>query len=331
MQILQYPENTAGRIMTTEYISLEPNQTVRDALTAVKKGLPTRENYYNAYILEGSVLKGVLSIRDILLADENLPVKEVMTEPVISVAPEVDQEQAARLISKYDLLSIPVVTVDGRMIGVVTVDDVIDVLTEEQTEDVQRLGAVEPFEYPYFQTNFWTIIRKRATWLVLLFVEEFFTGTALRHYNDQLERALSLVFFVPLIISSGGNSGSQSSTIITRGLATGDIQLGKFGSVTLRELFTGIVLGVILGGIGFFRAMMWHSGVAVSLVVGISLVGVVLLGTTIGAVLPMLLKRLGMDPAVSSAPFIASLVDVCGIIIYFNVAKALLTLTGNHM
>ena len=331
MQILQYPENTAGRIMTTEYISLDPNQTVRDALAAVKKGLPTRENYYHAYILEGSVLKGVLSIRDILLADENLPVKEVMTEPVISVAPEVDQEQAARLISKYDLLSIPVVTVDGKMIGVVTVDDVIDVLTEEQTEDMQRLGAVEPFEYPYFQTNFWTIIRKRATWLVLLFVEEFFTGTALRHYNDQLERALSLVFFVPLIISSGGNSGSQSSTIITRGLATGDIQLGKFGSVTLRELFTGIVLGLILGAIGFFRAMMWHSGVTISLVVGISLVGVVLLGTTIGALLPMVLKRLGMDPAVSSAPFIASLVDVCGIIIYFNVAKMLLTLTGHHL
>jgi magnesium transporter len=214
------------------------------------------------------------------------------------------------------------------MIGVVTVDDVIDVLTEEQTEDAQRMGAVEPFEYPYFQTKFWTIIRKRATWLVLLFVEEFFTGTALRHYNSALEKALSLVFFVPLIISSGGNSGSQSSTIVTRGLATGDIQMNRFGSVTFRELLTGIVLGLILGVIGFFRAMMWHSGVVISMVVGLSLIGVVLLGTVVGAILPMILKRIGVDPAVSSAPFIASLVDVCGIILYFNVAKSLLHWAG---
>jgi len=331
LQILQYPENTAGRIMTTEYISLSPKNTVRDAIQAVKVGLPTREGYWHVYIREGHVVRGVLSLRELLLADENRALNEIMEDQVISVEPETDQEQVARLISKYDLLSIPVVTTDGKMLGVVTVDDVIDVLMEEQTEDVQRLGAVEPFEYPYFQTGFWTIIRKRATWLVLLFVSEFFTGNALRHYNSILEHALTLVFFVPLIISSGGNSGSQSSTIITRGLATGDIQPSNVFPVFFRELATGLMLGLVLGVIGFGRAMMWDSGLTISMVVGISLLGVVLVGTVVGAILPLGLKRIGLGPAVSSSPFIATLVDVCGIMIYFTVAKMLFAMAGQAL
>ncbi len=331
LQILQYPENTAGRIMTTEYISLNPKNTVRDAIRNVKEGLPTRERYWHVYVLDrGNIVRGVLSLRELLLADENRPLGEIMNDQVISVDPMTDQEQVARLISKYDLLSIPVVA-DGKMLGVVTVDDVIDVLMEEQTEDVQRSGAVEPFEYPYFQTGFWTIIRKRATWLVLLFVSEFFTGNALRHYNSVLEHALTLVFFVPLIISSGGNSGSQSSTIITRGLAMGDISPSKVIPVFFRELATGLMLGLVLGVIGFGRAMMWHSGLTISMVVGLSLLGVVLVGTVVGAVLPLGLKRIGLDPAVSSSPFIATLVDVCGIMIYFSVAKALFALSGQAL
>jgi magnesium transporter len=325
LQILQYPENTAGRIMTTEYIGVSPRATVREALEAVKRGLPTRESYHHVYVLEGNLLKGVLSIRELLLADENLSTEEVMNPQVITVLPEADQEQAARLLSRYDLLSVPVATEDGRMLGVVTVDDIIDVLVEEQTEDVQKLGAVEPFEYPYFQTGFWTIIRKRVVWLVLLFVAEFLTGTALRHYDNALEHALNLVFFIPLVISSGGNSGSQSSTIITRALATGDVQFSNFLSVCWREILSGLVMGFVLGVIGFIRAMMWHSGWVVSTVVGVTLIGVVTVGTVVGALLPLMIKRMGFDPAVSSAPFIASLVDVCGIIIYFNVAKMLLT------
>ncbi len=331
LQILQYPENTAGRIMTTEYISLSPKNTVRDAIQAVKVGLPTREGYWHVYIREGHVVRGVLSLRELLLADENRALNEIMKDQVISVEPETDQEQVARLISKYDLLSIPVVTTDGKMLGVVTVDDVIDVLMEEQTEDVQRLGAVEPFEYPYFQTGFWTIIRKRAMWLVLLFVSEFFTGNALRYYDSVLAHAFKLVFFIPLIISSGGNSGSQSSTIITRGLAMGDIQPSKVIPVFFRELATGLMLGLVLGVIGFGRAMMWYSDITISMVVGLSLLGVVLVGTVVGAVLPLGLKRIGLDPAVSSSPFIATLVDVCGIIIYFTVAKALFALAGQPL
>ncbi|HSE42132.1 MAG TPA: magnesium transporter, partial [Acidobacteriota bacterium] len=224
-QILQYEENTAGRIMTTEYISVKPGSKVRDALQAVKVGLPTRESYNNVYIVEGNKLLGVLSIRDLLLADENVIVDTILVRQVISVLPELDQEQVARMISRYDLLSIPVVDAEKRMLGVVTVDDIIDVLVEEGTEDIQKLGAVQPLEYPYFQTGFWTIFRKRIFWLILLFCTQFFTGTAMRHYSAALENALSLVFFIPLIISSGGNAGSQSCTIITRGLATGDISL----------------------------------------------------------------------------------------------------------
>lgn len=323
-QILQYPEHTAGRIMTTEYIAVGSRTLVRDAVNAVKIGLPTRETYHNVYVIDANILKGVLSIRELLLARESDPVGSVMKRQVISVQPELDQEQVARLISKYDLVSMPVVDTGGKMLGVVTVDDIIDVLIEEDTEDVQRLGAVEPFEYPYFQTGFWTIIRKRASWLVLLFLGELLTGTALRHYESQLAGMVSLVFFLPLIISSGGNSGSQSSTIITRGLATGDIRLNNAPFIAVRELLSGLTLGLILGVIGFFRAMMWHSGVTTSLVVGLALIGCVIVGSFVGSLLPLVLKKMGFDPAVSSAPFIASLVDVCGIIIYFNVARILI-------
>lgn len=323
-QILQYPENTAGRIMTTEYIAVGSRTSVRDAIEAVKVGLPTRETYHNVYVIDSNILHGVLSIRELLLANETDPVGSVMNRQVISVQPEMDQEQVARLISKYDLVSMPVVDSAGKMIGVVTVDDIIDVLIEEDTEDVQKLGAVEPFEYPYFQTGFWTIIRKRASWLVVLFIGELFTANALKHYEGTLESMMSLVLFIPLIISSGGNSGSQSSTIITRSLAMGDIRLSNAPSVGIRELLSGLTLGLILGVIGYFRVMFWESNQVTAAIVGLSLVGVVMIGSTIGALLPMLLKKCGFDPAVSSAPFIASFVDVCGIIIYFSVAKLLI-------
>lgn len=323
-QILQYPEHTAGRIMTTEYISVSSTRPVRAAIEAVKNGLPTRESYYNVYVVDGEMLRGVLSIRDLLLADENVPLEKIMERQVITVQPEEDQEQVARQISKYDLVSIPVVTGDGRMLGVVTVDDVIDVLVEETTEDVQKQSAMQPIEHAYFETRLWTIIRKRAGWLVLLFVSEFFTGSALRHYTAALEHALSLVFFIPLIMSSGGNSGSQSSTLVTRGLAVGDIRIHDFLRVAGRELISGVLLGLILGAIGFVRALTWGSPVPVAFTVGTALMGVVTAGCVIGALMPLVLKRFGLDPAISSSPFIATFIDVTGIIIYFTIAKAVL-------
>jgi magnesium transporter len=203
---------------------------------------------------------------------------------------------------------------------------VIDAMVEKQTEDVQKLGAVQPLEEPYFLASFWSVVRKRGGWLILLFVEEMFTGSALRYYQSVLEASTALMFFVPLIISSGGNSGSQSATLITRGLAVGDIELRDVLRVLRREIGQGLLLGGFLGAVGLVRALMWHNGMDMAVVVALTLLGVVLTGTVVGAMLPLLLRRVGFDPAVASSPFVASLVDVLGIIMYFTVARQILHL-----
>jgi len=212
------------------------------------------------------------------------------------------------------------------MIGVITVDDVIDVIVEEQTEDAQKSGAVQPLDDPYFQAGFWSIARKRSGWLVLLFVSEMLTGTALRHYQATLATTIALTFFIPLVISSGGNSGSQSATLITRALAVGDVELRDALRVFMRELGQGLVLGAFLGAIGFGRALMWGNGFPIAWVVAVTLVLVVITGTVVGAMLPLFLTRLGFDPALASSPFVASLVDVAGLVIYFTIAISLLGL-----
>jgi magnesium transporter len=269
-------------------------------------------------------LRGVLSLRELLAAPEGARISDTAWTDVVRVAPSADREEVARLTSKYDVVAVPVVDEEGKILGVVTVDDVIDAMVEEQTEDVQKLGAVQPLEEPYFQASFWTIARKRGGWLILLFVEEMFTGTALRHFSSVLEGAIALVFFVPLIVSSGGNSGSQSATLITRALAVGDVELRDSIKVLLREVGQGLALGAFLGAIGFVRALMWGNGPDVATVVAFTLLAVVLTGTVVGAMLPLLFTRLGFDPAIASSPFVASFVDVAGIIIYFNVARHLL-------
>ena len=235
-----------------------------------------------------------------------------------------DQEEVAKRLAKYDLAAIPVVDGKGTLRGVITVDDVIDVLTQEQTEDVQRQAAVQPLDAPYFQTAFWTFIRKRATWLIILFVEEFFTGSALRHYDDVLQAVTKLSYYVPLLLSAGGNSGAQSSSLIIRGLAVGEVKPADWWRIIGRELGQGIVLGVVLASVGMARAFMWGDGIRFAMVVGVTLVGIVVMGCVVGSMLPLALRRVGFDPATSSTPFIASLVDVLGIIIYFNVAQLLL-------
>jgi magnesium transporter len=240
------------------------------------------------------------------------------------VSATADREEVARLTSKYDLVAVPVIDDGGRIIGVITVDDVIDAIMEEQTEDVQKLGGMEALDQPYFAASFWSVLRKRGGWLVLLFVEEMFTGTALRHYSSMLEAATALMFFMPLIISSGGNSGSQSATLITRGLAVGDVRLRDSFRVLGRELGQGLALGAFLGTIGLVRAITWGNGTDMAYVVAITLLAVVLTGTVVGAMLPLLLTRLGFDPAIASSPFVASFVDVAGIVIYFTVAQRIL-------
>ncbi len=208
----------------------------------------------------------------------------------------------------------------------ITVDDVIDVIEEENTEDVQKLGAMQPLEEPYFMAGFWNVARKRVGWLVFLFVGEMFTGTAMRAYEDTLAKAIALTLFIPLIISSGGNSGAQSATLITRALAVGDVEIRDALRILFREFGQGIVLGTCLGAIGFVRALMWGNPVPLAAVVALTLVMVVLVGSVVGAMLPLVFKRLGFDPAIASSPFVASLVDVTGLVVYFNIARVLLRL-----
>ncbi len=325
-KLLQYGENTAGALMTTEYASLPARMTVADALVRLRAIAPNSETIYYLYVTDPSrKLLGIISLRELVLAKSSQIIEEIMSQAPITVSVEDDQEGVAKAFAKYDFLAIPVVDKESRLVGIITYDDALDVIVKEQTEDVQRLGAVEPLNEPYFQTNFWKLTQKRGLWLLLLFVSEFFTGSALRHYEKEWANALTLVFFVPLILSAGGNSGSQSVSLIIRGLAVGDVKLRDFFKVVRRELIMGIMLGVFLGGIGMLRAASWDSPPNVCISVGIALAGVVTAGSLIGACLPLLLKRIGMDPAIMSAPFVATFVDVTGIVIYFNVAQFLLS------
>jgi magnesium transporter len=324
-ELAKWPEDSAGGLMTTDYVSVRPGLTVAGVIEEIRKVGEDAETIYYVYVVEGdNRLLGVVSLRDLLLASSSAKVDDVMTENVFTVSPEMDQEEVARAMAKYDFSALPVLGADRKLLGVITVDDVIDVLTEEQTEDVQRLGGVEPIEDSYFKTGFWTFIRKRALWLAVLFVGEFFTGSALRHYDRELAAVAALSYYVPLLISSGGNSGSQSSTLIIRGLAVGDVRSSDWVRILIRELGQGLVLGLFLAIIGMMRVWLWNDGFAFMITIGASLVAIVLVGCTVGAMFPLLLRRIGLDPATSSAPFIASLVDLLGIVVYINIAKIML-------
>jgi magnesium transporter len=326
-RLLQYPEDTAGALMTTEYVALPGDLRVDQALAKIREIAPDRETIYYIYVVDAERhLRGVCSLRDIITALPRKALEEIMRERPITVNARDDREIVARTFEKYDLAALPVIDDEGRLVGIITVDDVLDVLEEEATEDLYQAGGVGKVDLPYFAAGFWFLVRKRASWLVILFIEELLTGTALRAYQTSLEKVVALMFFVPLIISSGGNSGSQSATLVTRALALGDVRMGDALKVFAREGAMGIVLGLILGAIGVLRAIMWGNGMGIAGVVGLSLVLVVLTGTVVGSLLPIGLRRLGFDPAVSSSPFIASLVDVMGLVIYFNVAKWVLAL-----
>ena len=327
-RLLAYEPDSAGGLMTTEVVAVPEAASVDSALESVRAAARAgrKEAMYAIYALDAAgVLRGVFSIRELLAAPPGSRVLDIAWQDVVSVPPSADREEVARLTSKYDLVAVPVVDAAGRLLGAVTVDDVIDAMVEEQTEDVQRLGAVEPLDAPYFQASFWSIARKRAGWLVLLFVAELLTATAMARYEATLAGALALVFFVPLIISSGGNSGSQSATLITRALAVGDVELRHAWRVLTREGLQGLALGTFLGVFGYVRVLLGGNPTSMALVVGMTLLAVVVTGTLVGATLPLIFTRLGFDPAIASSPFVASFVDVAGILIYFSVAAWLLT------
>ncbi len=336
-RLLQYPSHSAGGIMTTEFVRLEPALSVGECLKHIRAVAREKESIYACYVMEPGTarLLGSVSLRDLVMAELQQPVEKVMRRKPITVTALEDQEAVAAKIAKYNLLAVPVLEKDGSVVGFVTVDDVVDVLIEEGTEDALKMGAVEPgaLDEPYATSPFWSLVKKRAVWLLVLFLSEMLTATAMGRFEEEIARAVVLALFVPLIISSGGNSGSQAASLIIRALAVGDLRLADWWRVMRREISSGLVLGAVLGCVGFLRISIWSlfdphlygpHWLLVAATIWISLVGVVLWGTVAGSMLPLLLKRAGLDPAVSSAPFVATLVDVTGIVIYFEVAARIL-------
>jgi magnesium transporter len=336
-RLLQYPPHSAGGIMTTEFVRLEPQWSVGECLKHIRAVAREKESIYACYVMEpaSARLLGSVSLRDLVMAELAQPVEKVMRRRPVTANAVDDREAVANKIAKYNLLAVPVLEKDGSVAGFVTVDDVIDVMIEEGTEDALRMGAVEPgaLDEPYVATPFWTLVKKRAGWLILLFLSEMLTATAMGRFEEEIARAVVLALFVPLIISSGGNSGSQAASLIIRALAVGELRLGDWWRVMRREIASGLVLGNILGLVGFVRISAWSlfspqtygpHWPLVAVTIWLSLIGVVLWGTVSGSMLPIILKRAGLDPAVSSAPFVATLVDVTGIVIYFQVAATIL-------
>ncbi len=329
VRLLGYPPESVGRLMTTEYIAVRPDWTAGEALRQIRRYGTDSETIHTLYVVErGWRLVATVGIRDVLLADADTPVRSVMDARARALTATDDQETAVAAFRDTDRTSLPVVDAAGTLLGIVTVDDVLDVAEAEATEDIQGFGGLEALDAPYLQTPFWTLVRKRTGWLVILFFGEMLTATAMSIYEAEIAKAVVLALFVPLIISSGGNSGSQAASLIIRALAVGEVTLADWWRLVRRETLTGLVMGSILGAVGMLRITIWALAFGsygphwplIALTIGISLVGVVLWGTLSGALLPLIMQRVGFDPAASSAPFVATLVDVTGLMIYFTVA-----------
>ena len=328
--LLGYPEDSVGRLMTPDFIAVKEDWTVQHVLDYVREYGHDSETLNVIYVVDGhGKLIDDLRIREILVRPLTTKVSEIRNDAFAALNVNDSQEAALNIFRKYDRVALPVVDSNGVLVGIVTSDDMLDVAEAEATEDIQKLGGLEALDEPYTTIPFLRMVKKRATWLVILFLGEMLTATAMQGYNSEIERAAILAMFLPLIISSGGNSGSQATTLVIRAMALGELRLGDWFRVVRKELLSGLSLGLILGVIGFFRISLWQYlhifdygkyHWLVALTVGVALVGVVLWGTLSGALLPFLLRRCGLDPAASSAPFVATLVDVTGLVIYFNVA-----------
>ena len=335
-QLLAYPPHRAGGIMTTEFVSLPTTTTVTEALQNIRQVAGGKETVYAIYLVDPKTgaLAGVVSLRELILADGAATLGSIANvRKPITVTADLDREEVGRLISKYDLLAVPVVDGDNRVIGIVTVDDVIDAMVEANTEDAQKFGGMEALDQPYMSMGFWAMIKKRAGWLCVLFLSEMLTATAMQNYQTELEKAVVLTLFIPLIMSSGGNSGSQATSLIIRALALRELKLSDWWRILIREIPAGMTLGAILGVIGIVRITLWQKmGLfnygehweLIALTVGAALVGIVTFGSMAGSMLPFALKRVGFDPASASAPFVATLVDVTGLVIYFTIAWVIL-------
>ena len=327
VDLLKYDENTAGGLMRKEFVRVHLRSKALECVREIRQQAHELEEVYDVYVVDDDEkLIGILPLKKLIVSPVRSIVADIYDPKIISVKAGTPSEEVANVMDKYKLIAIPVVDALGRLVGVITIDDIVDFRREEETEDVQKMAAMEALEEPYMSTPFLQMIKKRSGWLVILFLGETLTATAMGFFQDQIAKAVILALFIPLIISSGGNSGSQASTLIIRALALGEITLRDWWKIIKKEFSTGLVIGLILGCIGFVRVAAWSCFISsygphwqlIALTVGFSLVGVVLWGTLMGSLLPLALKRLGLDPAVSSAPFVATLVDVTGLIIYFS-------------
>ena len=332
--LLAYNEDEAGGLMNPRYARLRPEMSVDEAITYLRRQARERlETIYYVYVLDAEQrLIGVITFRELFTATVRTRVAEIMKRQLTAIPEQMDQEQVSHKFAQSHLVALPVVDTQGRMKGIVTVDDVVDVVQEEATEDIQKIGVMEALDAPYLEIGFASMVRKRAGWLAILFVGEMLTATAMGFYEREIARAVVLALFVPLIISSGGNSGSQASTLVVRALALGEVKLRDWWRVVRREIGAGLSLGAILASIGLVRILLWQvlfqtygdHYLPIALTVATSLIGVVMWGTLAGSMLPLALRRMGFDPASASAPFVATLVDVSGLVIYFSVASLFL-------
>ncbi len=325
--LLGYEEDTAGRIMTPEYISLKETLTVTQTLERIRSLAHISEIIYYLYVTDASRgLKGIVSLRDLVVSAADKTLGEIMTKDVVSVNTETDQEEVARLIQRYDLLALPVVDREERLVGVVTVDDILDILEKEATEDIYALGGVQSEGDNYFQTNLWTVARRRVMWLFVLLITNTMTAKIIDSQQDILQKVVVLAAFIPMLTGTGGNVGAQSSTVVIRGLNTNEIKDLGPGQVVFREALAGLLLGVILGTVATVWAFWLQGNFWVALAVGMSLVAIALLASVAGSGLPFIFRSFGLDPALMSAPFITTAVDVLGVLIYFYIARVVLAI-----
>lgn len=332
-----YEEGTAGALMTSEYAALPASVTVAEALAKLRREAPDRETIYYIYVIDGERrLKGFVSLKDLILAPPSRTVGQVMKGEVLFAAADADAGEAAQVLARYDLLALPVVDAEQRLVGIITHDDVLDLQQTEATEDIHRMGAVQPVAEAYLDAPFFEVWRKRTFWLSLLFIAELGTFSAMANFQEEIDRVSALALLVPLCIATGGNSGSQAATLITRALALGQVRAADWARVLRHELLMGLALGASLGAIGFLRGWTTPESVrtaeggktiaatGLGLTLGLAVAGICLWGTVVGSMMPLIFRRLGLDPAVASSPFVATFVDVTGIVIFFSLAKALL-------
>jgi magnesium transporter len=323
--LLLHPDESAGGLMTSEFLALRRRMTVDDALRAIREWHPDKDRFDYLFVVDGSDhLCGVISLHRLIVANPDELLMDILDPDVISVKVGTDQEQCAELMSRYDLIALPVVNEENILLGVITIDDVLDVLVEEATEDIQKMGGAQPLDEPYLLTRASSVFGKRVGWLMLLFLTESLTGTVLRHFEEELQAVVALAFFVPLLIGTGGNAGSQTTSTIIRALAVGEMHPRDALRALWHEIRVGLLLGLAMAGVAYLRALSWGSSSGLALTVSLAILAIVVWANVLGAVLPTLAMRLKIDPTVVSGPVMSTLVDATGLFIYFTIAQFML-------